>query len=238
MAPYRGPINAYKEAGVGRFIRFLLAILLAPFFAAFVYQAMVLLIENAAFFVTSFVTYGFLAYLVLYLILSREAITFLETLEHEFGHAAAALLSFRQVKKLEATPGSGQTTLGETRLPVGVALFPYCLPLILLPVLVLSFVIPPPIKYAIDFILGLVLAFHLVDLFRTELRFRQTDLQRVGYLFSFGAIGTTNAILLVIVYGSASGDCVSLLDYFALAYESAVVLYEAVLEWLSVLLIG
>ena len=223
---------------MGRFVRFLIAVVLGPFFVAFVYQALVLLIENAGFFLTSFVTYGFLAYLVVYLIVSRSAMTFLEVLEHEFLHAVAALLSFRQVGELKASPVGGETAVLPPGTHVGVTLAPYCLPIFLLPLLALCFVIPPPVKNVIDFLIGVVLAFHLVALFRLELRPSQPDLQSVGYLFSLGVIGTMNAALLVVVYGVVSGEYASILDYLSLAYERTLIFYQTILEWLNALIAG
>ena len=221
---------------MGRFVRFLIAVVLGPFFVAFVYEALVLLSRNAGFFITSFVTYGFLIYLVAYLIISRPAITFLEVLEHEFLHAIAALLSFRQVGELNATPMGGGTRVDPPGTHVGITLAPYCLPILLFPLLALCFVIPPPVKNAIDFLIGIALAFHLVALFRIELRAGQPDLQSVGYLFSLGVIGAMNAALLVVVYGVVSGEYAIILDYLSFAYERGLIFYQVILGWLDVLI--
>jgi hypothetical protein len=223
---------------MGKFIRFLFAVLLAPLFVAFVYEALVLLIENVEFSAVSFVAYGFLLYVVSYFVISRQAITFLEVLEHEFGHAVAALFAFRQVKELKVTPVGGETTYESRGAHIGVTLAPYCLPIILLPLLALCLVIPPPVKYAIDFLIGVALAFHLVALFRLELRASQPDLRQVGCLFSLGVIGTMNAALLVVVYGVVSAQYASILEYLSRAYQRMLILYQAILEWLSALIAG
>jgi hypothetical protein len=223
---------------MGRFIRFLFAVLLAPLFVAFMYQAAVLLVDNAGFFLRSALTYGFLFYLLVYAVTSQQVTGFFEVLEHEFAHAVAAIASFRQVDELKATPKAGATDVTPAGMHIGVALAPYCLPILLLPLLALCFVVPPPFSHAIDFTIGFVLAFHLVGLMRRELRFGQTDLKRVGYLFSFGVIGALNAALLVVVYGVVSTQYTSILDYLNFAYRRALIFYQALLEWLSAFLAG
>jgi hypothetical protein len=220
-------------------LRFVVALLLIPLVLAIVCEAAISFYYGFGLVLRSWVTYGFLVYVPIYLLLYGQNIRFLEILEHESLHAAAAIFSGRRVEWLVAEPHVGET-FALPPMSGCLVLVPYCLPLLFLPLLVLSALTSPPVKHGIDFATGLVLGFHIVALVRFELRFWQPDIKGVGLLFSFCVITAANALLLVLILGIASGEFEILVDYFYDTYERTIEFYvaagemgSALIEWLD-----
>jgi hypothetical protein len=107
-------------------------------------------------------------------------------------------------------------------------LAPYYLPVLTLPLLLVEPFLSAPIDQAVDFLIGFTLAFHYVGLAR-EFRWYQTDLQRMGYIFSLVVVPLFNAVWLVVILSAVSDNHPAVLDFFKASWQRARILY--VLLW-------
>jgi hypothetical protein len=196
-------------------IKLALAVLLAPLAGAFVYEAFLLLAANFELYWRSAAAYGFLFYFVLFVVVSRRKINFLEVLEHEIIHATMALfLFFRDIGELRATPEEGETKIEQGGSNTLIYLAPYCLPILTIPLVVIRFFASSPVTVAIiDFLIGFTLAFHLLAL-RWEFSSQQTDFKKTGCLFSAVIVCFVNSTLVVAILCILSGNYSNIRDYF------------------------
>jgi len=219
-------------------IRLALAVLLAPFVLAFVYESCLFVVSNLKFYLASFVTYGFLVYAIIYLFISRFRIGFFETLEHEFGHAAAGVFLGMGIRGLLVRPKEEDSELvaweGETKL-VGhgcysvARLTPYCMPLLSIPLVAIRLFVLPSVEGVIDFLIGFSLAFHVVALIR-EFRFYQPDIKDTGRLFSLNLVSMINTFVLVAVPLLVCGDYSSISNYLKQSVVKGVEVYRTIYE--------
>jgi len=134
---------------------------------------------------------GFGGYYVLWwFILKRLKVNFFSTFEHELSHAIAATLCFCRVTGLSVTwkQGGACRYLGQTNWLIHIV--PYFLPtLSIITFLVYSFV--PGQADFYECILAFTIAYHITSTY-TETHKKQTDLIKVGFIFSFCLLPFTN----------------------------------------------
>jgi hypothetical protein len=137
---------------------------------------------------------GLVIYLACWALFIRHwRTTWLSTLEHELTHALFAVLTFHRVVGIRTTWSNG----GHIRY-VGtgnwlITLAPYFFPtvcMLLLPVFMLAPLLENPVG---DAILGAAFAYHVTSTFR-ETHLGQSDLQRVGFLFSIMVLPGLNLL--------------------------------------------
>ena len=128
---------------------------------------------------------GFGGYLLIWWLWLRRPIfgSFVSTMEHELTHALFAWLTLHRVTGIRATwrQGGHITFVGQGNWLITIA--PYFFPTICLFVLVLSWILPEPLRSMSDALLGAAMAYHITSTMR-ETHAGQSDLARVGWLFS------------------------------------------------------
>jgi hypothetical protein len=215
---------------VGKVLRLVIGLLMLPLLYSFGREAFDFVVLHGNWAQLQWFTLGAALYLVIDLILPWHIVEFTEVLEHEFTHAVTAIALGGRVKRLEVRSGKG----GETEVEniVGPDLFwlaPYNVPIFTLPLLPARFLLPVSVAPVIDALIGFTLAFHYVGLL-WEFRAFQTDLQKVGFTFSFSTSGILNIALLVFVltvilenYAQFGAYCLAALaaapDYYWRVYD-------------------
>jgi len=148
--------------------------------------------------------YGFVAYLLLSLLFpSIFRGKFFSTFEHELTHAVFGWLCLHRVTRFEASDGINRGTDLEEQGYLGVVhlsgsnwlitIAPYFFPTLLLPLYLVALLNPPPVFLVL---VGMICAYHITSTYR-ETGLHQTDLKRVGYLFSFMFLPAANLIIYV-----------------------------------------
>lgn len=219
-----------------RILQELIGILLLPLAAALGYTAVLYLAATSGAWLLSPFTIGFGVFLLLYAILFRGRITFIEVFEHEMSHLLVGKLFFRDVQELLVNADTG----GHVAFRQGINNFvillaPYTIPLLTIPLLIARLLLPPPIAQVLDFLIGFTLAFHFVGLFK-EFRFRQTDLKRSGYAFSISAVLLVSAIWLVVAVAVVIDDPAAIVTYFGDAWTLALDFYQEIIDLIGGLL--
>jgi len=181
------------------------ALFFFPLAGAFVYEAFRFLVANFEVYGRGAVAYGFAAYFVLFVAISRRKINFLEVLEHEIIHATIALVFFwMDIKELKAAPEGGQTAFYEEPNAI-IRMAPYCIPITTIPLVAIRFFVSSPVTIAtIDFLIGFTFAFHFLAL-RHEFSFSQSDFITTGRLFSAVIVSLANSFLVVFLVCVFSG---------------------------------
>lgn len=133
--------------------------------------------------------------------------TFFSTLEHELTHALFALATFHPVKELRSTFSAG----GHVRyLMYGsrgnwlITISPYFFPTLSFALILVLAVVPRDYRWWAQWLLGAMTAYHITSTMR-ETDPRQTDLQRVGYIFSVLFLPTANVVALGVVVAFCHG---------------------------------
>jgi len=148
----------------------------------------------------TYILLGGVLYYVIFCILWRKNLTFLQTLYHEFIHFFVGLITFQEISSFQATAREGGcvTHYGESNI-LGL-LAPYCFPVITFLLMLIQLIIPS--KYTFwNAIVGISLFFHLHTAY-VQTGFYQTDLQRCGkyrsvvYITTFLSMNTA-----IILYG-------------------------------------
>ena len=148
--------------------------------------------------------YGFVPFLVLsFLAVGWFRASFFSTFEHELTHAVFAWLCFHKVTRFEASDGRNRSSDLENQNYLGVVhltgsnwlitISPYFSPTLLLPLYPVALLNPPPIFLVL---VGMICAYHITSTYR-ETGLHQTDLKKVGYLFSFMFLPAANLIIYV-----------------------------------------
>lgn len=148
--------------------------------------------------------YGFVPCLVLsFLAVEWFRESFFSTFEHELTHAVFAWICFHKVTRFEASDGRNRSSDLENQNNLGVvystgsnwliSISPYFSPTLLLPLYPVALLNPPPIFLVL---VGVICAFHITSTYR-ETGLHQTDLKKVGYLFSFMFLPAANLIIYV-----------------------------------------
>ncbi|MGH7494791.1 MAG: hypothetical protein ACREOO_20660 [bacterium] len=218
------------------FFKFVFLVLLIPVIYAFVMAAWSFLVYHAELFWENWVTYGFIFYILLYVLLLRPRVTFLEIFEHELAHTVAALLFFRSVKLFAVFPEGGvmrhqggSSSLVNTI----ITLAPYFLPVFALPMLLVKPFMTSPMNQVVDFFIGLFLAFHYASLF-VEFSPRQSDIVKTELVVALFVVIFFNAIFTVLALSFALGEYDYLMAYIKDALATAWRSYQAIgLELIS-----
>jgi hypothetical protein len=211
---------------MGKLLRFILLVPFIPLIYAFSYQALFyfqeLRFEDVVFFLL-----GLAVYALLYALFWNKRIDFLETLEHELTHAAAAVAILQMPTKLVVDPESrgGKAGVTETVGCFWVALAPYFLPTFTLPMLLIRAVVPPPFDKAVNFAIGFTLAFHYVRLIK-DLLVKQSDITKTGIIFSAVSLICLNLVFLVVILAVVTGDYSSIVEYAKASFERTKVAYK------------
>ncbi len=90
-----------------RFLKTAILILALPVIYAFVVEAWVFLYANGTPLALNWMTYGFGLYILLYLLVLRRKIVFLEIFEHELCHMIMAFLFLKPVDEFIVSPAIG-----------------------------------------------------------------------------------------------------------------------------------
>ena len=147
---------------------------------------------------------GLGVYTILWWLLFRRPIfgSFLSTLEHELTHALFALATFHEVTGLRATwrRGGHVRCSGPGNWLITIA--PYFFPTICVAILVLSVFLPANLLTPIGTLMGVGIGYHLTSTYR-ETHAGQSDLRRVGWLFSVLFLPTAN----IITFGTLLSFC-------------------------------
>jgi hypothetical protein len=212
---------------MGKVLRFILLLPFIPLIYAFSYQAL-LYLQEVQFKDVVFFLLGLAVYLLLYVMFWNKRIGFLETLEHELTHAAAALTILQMPKKLVVDPklGGGKGGVTETVGCFWVALAPYFLPTFTLPILLIRPIVPPPFDNIVNFMIGFTLSFHYVRLIK-DLLVKQTDITKTGTIFSAVTLIFLNLVFLVGILAVVAGDYSSIPMYITASFERTKTAYEA-----------
>lgn len=217
-----------------RFIRDVIGILLLPLLYVVLVEAYAAVAPHLSFESFKYAIVGFVAYSLIHLAFFRDYRLF-TTLEHEFGHAAMGCLFLKPPQEIKGT-AKGR---GETKVPNGynsaIALAPYFLPLLTVPVLFVKAIalywdLLPPVGYAVlDFLIGFTLAFHLIGLLQ-EFRFYQTDLKKSGYVFSIVVVALMNTLFLLVIIAVILGDYSVLASFFEASVARTKEVYTGLLQ--------
>lgn len=174
--------------------------------------------------------YGFIPFSVLsFLAVGWFRGSFFSTFEHELTHAVFAWLCFHKVTRFEASDGRNRSSDLENQNYLGVvhltgsnwliSISPYFSPTLLLPFYLVALLNPPPVFLIL---VGITSAFHITSTYR-ETGLHQTDLKRVGYLFSFMFLPAANLIIYVATIYYFVYDCEVAWQYikntFVASYE-------------------
>ena len=200
--------------------------MLAPLAFSLVYEAYLYIRSNIQLQDVVWFLLGFGLYVVLYVAVLAEKIQFLEVLEHEMGHTAVSLAFLKVPDSMKAHYTKG----GEVEPVRGdflAYLAPYYLPMLTIPLLLIKPLVSETLSNALDFLIGLSLAFHYTTLFARELRFSQPDLRNMGRIFSVVVILVFNVVWLVIILTVMTGDYSGLLTYFKESFARTSALYAA-----------
>lgn len=200
-----------------KFFRVALFILFAPLLYAFVAQTFLYLFSHFGELWANWFIYGVIFYIALYAVFLWAKMDFLETFEHELGHTVVAFLFLKRVIhfSVEAT-GRGKMvyltkpdSFGRTLITMA----PYYLPVLTLPFLIIKPFMMTSAHKAINFFLGLTLAFHFVALakeFRPQI---QSDIQEVGLSKAVSVVVLFNSIFTVLTLSFALSKYAHIFTY-------------------------
>lgn len=201
--------------------RLCILLLCAPAMYALAEEARTFLIANAPLLLQNGFIYGFLCYLVIYPFVPRDRMRFFEVFEHELGHAIFSTLMLRNVRwfwvRAVDADAAGEVVSEPGRRNALISLAPYFLPTFTLPLLVLKPLLFPQARPALDFLIGVSLAFHYIGLAQ-EFRIWQPDIWRSGLLFSLVFTFTLNLVFLVIIISVVLNRYADILYYFRNSY--------------------
>jgi len=160
---------------MARLIKALIGLALLPLVGAAVYQTVIFFQANAVdLSVFSWFLLGFGLYVLLYVLIFRTRLGFVETFEHEMEHIIAGKLTLRNMDSLKVTyQEGGETKFRSTGLGCNlfVALAPYfmftvTLGLLVIQILTVQFL--PGLQPIINFLIGFTLAYHYMRVWLTN----------------------------------------------------------------------
>ncbi len=143
---------------------------------------------------------GTIAYIVSSVVLKifKRDFRFVRTFVHESNHMIFSWLSLRRVSSFMADSEKGGYTVLSGRTNPLIILSPYVVPLLVVPFLILKPIVVASVYPWLTAGVGFAVLFHLHTLC-LDLRLRQTDLQKYGYLFSFAFVFWLNSLLVPFV---------------------------------------
>jgi hypothetical protein len=229
---------------MGKLLRFLSLFLLAPLIYAFMYEAFLFIASVFSFDGMMWFLIGLVVFFLVYLVALKGRIDFLEHLAHELEHAAVALIF---TGKLPSRMVIEPEKKSEVEAPQGGGclrtLAPYYLPLLTIPFLILKALttlafqllkIPLPafLGGILDLLIGATLGFHYASLFR-EFRPNQTDLKKMGGLFSVVTVFVLNVLFLVLIAAVVTEAYEGLVEYVKGSLARTVDGYKWAFEFLQ-----
>ena len=216
-----------------KLLRLILLVAFIPAILAFARQAGSFVLQHIGLLPANLATYGFLCYVLLYLLVLRSGSAFAQLFEHELGHLFLAKLFWKRILRftVDAEQGKGEVAYapGSNSL---ITLAPYYFPVFTVPLLMAKPILYPRFDQAFDFLIGLTLAFHYLGLVR-EFRPRGDDIKRAGLVFSIGVTLFLNLVFLVLSVGVILNDYEVIAGYFDGALARVPETYQAVLSGLS-----
>ena len=226
--------------------RFLLVVALAPLIASCLYEAARSITRIVDPGKALWLVYGALAYLpLLPLMLRRDPNggrpptlwSMLSSLEHELSHLSTGALVGKRAWKLVVHPKEEEDDKDpsfvrfrqDPELGFWVTLAPYSPPLLALVLLPIELLAPPPYNRFAAAAIGFTLAFRMTGLFRS-LHPRQTDLQKMGYVFSYTVVPVIHLVFLIVVLGVVSDRWGELWPALLRGLDRSVGFYARLLE--------
>lgn len=211
-----------------------IAVAMLPLLLAFLQETVALFLQNIDQYLKNLFFYGFIAYVVFYIVGLRKYILFFEHYCHESTHALFSYLSLRPVLKMIVAPYAKPPDNSRIERIDGsnfvIALSPYFIPLFTLPLLIVRPFLNHTIAPFVDLCIGVTFAFHCMQLL-TSFHPRQTDLSKAGGLFfSFCITALFNVIIFVIVLASVSQDYMSIPTYLANSWMRTVQYYNGIVQ--------
>lgn len=221
---------------MGKALKYLIAILLAPLVAAFVVVALRVLGTEVPWSELQWILLGLGGYVLVYPLIRSRNLYFVEVFEHELGHMVTQLTVFQVLTEFRVNPGENKSRVGydpTTGLPgtdCFTTLAPYFLSVFTIPLIISRFFVPEQLTPWIDTAIGVSLGFHFVSLFR-EFRPRQTDL--TAYTMPLSAVITVllNTVLLMIVVVIVLDDFTVFADYVREVLSEAEIYYGEIFNW-------
>jgi hypothetical protein len=229
---------------IARLSGFVAVILLGPFVVSFTYEAALVAASIVTFDSVKWFLLGLGLFLLLYVAFLNDKIKFLEHLEHEIEHAFMSFIFSGQLpKRLEVDPEKGSKVDVTKSLGCAVSLAPYFFPLLTMPFLLLKALVtlvfslidkpfPSMAAASLDILIGFTFAFHLVGLLK-EFSPRQTDLKKLGLVFSTVFVFFLNVLFLLVILVVVTGSYGALLPYFRSGLVRTVAAYRTTLEFLQ-----
>jgi hypothetical protein len=175
-------------------------------------------------YLNSYYTYGFIGYIILYIIILRKKIKFLETFEHELAHLLTSILFFKKIYSFNATDKSGGYIENSSDNFI-IILAPYFIPVFTIPFLILKPFIISEIQYIINVLIGITLSFHFTGLIR-EFSFKQSDIKKCGYIFSVFFVITLNIIIFTAITQFSENNTKSIKKFWNNVYKNSVSVYN------------
>jgi hypothetical protein len=221
---------------MGKVIKLLVSPVLIPLVYAFVYEIFLFIIYNVDFQPVQWFLFGLLCYVLIYPFIKGDNITFIETFEHELGHAVLNLVWFRSFDEFRVNPEEDKShvaTHGLFNIGFLTSLAPYYLPVFTIPLLIFKPFLSNSIRDVIDFLIGFTLGFHYVALFKKEFHRQQTDIKKHTLVFSFLITCLMNAVVLVIILCAVLEDYLLLLNYLDGSITRAIESYKVVFQELQ-----
>ncbi len=158
----------------------------------------------------------------------RQAGSFLPTFFHELTHGLVAIMTFHRVGGLRASWSSGGrlTIYGGTNWLILVA--PYFFPLV--PLLGALFVLFGPEEWELASLcgFGVTVSFHVFSL-ASDIHFKQTDLQTVGFAFAGLFLPSANLFTLGALIATTLGGADGFSDFLEHSYQGTH-------QWLSLMI--
>ena len=216
-----------------------LAILLAPLFYAFTLKGVQFLVSVFTFDSAKWFLLGAALAVPVSLVMLGRSLAFIRHLLHELEHAALAFLfTFQLPQSMQVNPAEGSEVRVPRRGGCLVALAPYYLPLLTIPLLLfkalaalvfslLQMPLPAWLAIVLDLLIGLTLVFHYITSLR-EFRLSQPDIKETGLLPSIVGVLFTSFIFLVLSVTVVVGSYAEFLDFLKASLATTVDTYAAV----------
>jgi hypothetical protein len=157
----------------------------------------------------------------------------LTVLEHELAHLASGILLGRRTWKVVVQPKGDPAGVTDVQVPYRPAfvvfLAPYLPPLLAVALLLVEALAPSPYNRFAAAAIGFVFAFRLIGLFRF-LHADQSDLKKMGYLFSYSLVPIVNAVFFFLILGSVSDRWIEMWRVLLRAFDRGREWYAALYE--------
>lgn len=228
---------------IGVLVNFVLIILLAPAFFAFVYEGFLFVVAVFTLEATTLWFLGGIALsLFVYVLFLWGNFGFVEHLLHELEHTVLYFLrTFKWPTRMEIDPEKGSKTLVTDGGCLLLLLAPYYFPLLTVPFLLVKALVsffyswreaplPTFVAGPLDLLIGATFLFHLVCTCQ-EFRFYQTDIKKTGRIASVIAVFFLNSMFVVLIVAVVTGAYAEFLDYLKATLPATVAAYQAVLDF-------